>query len=786
MDFDFLKLLGRGSFGSVHLVKRKRDNLLCACKEVSLAHLTAQKHAQALKEAQIMRQLTCPYTVQYMDSFIDSESLFLVLSYCAGGDLKQYLKGAKVLQERTVWRISLRIALGLSYLHTHHVLHRDMKSENIFFETKGGDDVCIGDLGLARVLDSTAGVASTFCGTPRYISPEGFANDNYDSKCDVWAFGVIKYELISDGHRGPWDEATGLPQLMKLVLEKEPPALPKRVSEGPLGELTLKLMIKDPFKRPSINDYLDEQAALDASAKYDLVLDHKPRPAMMKVNSDAPNRTTSKTGLGGSARGISDSNLLSEGGTADCCRRSCFGAQESGLGPRFHDMTYCEICLAKGVPDAECHFGGLTNMNFRHHCRSCGRSCCRAHSTGRHPLPQFGYTTAQRICDICNIFPLGLELRNAKLMVIAAGKKADVWNCKALESPEKTVGSWLCWAGVTKIDRNSPEMLCTLGSQPGSPLEMRDMTTDGLRHTVVISAEKAPALAASVMWHLGGAAPMDHDSNQAVAIYGAFVVVLQRDRALDLKQGCSSFRVLRLPSGEQRCFCKSEEYVTSIALHSCRGGFVVGGTKRGAIIVWGVPKENESCQVLCTLEGHKELVTSLTVSDDGTLVCSGSKDKTVRLWQRHPRHSVFKENDPSVCDDHAHGPMAVACTSAYVAHIRSPKRGSNDQTASIWNLSTKVCERDLTRDGYSVTHIALRELILVTASSNEHKVYFNSEACKIHLWHVATGTLLAEFSNSSSISWLQLAEVPERAPSGGAMEVSYRGGDDVELSGSTS
>jgi len=277
-DFRFIKVLGEGSFGSVHQVRRKKDQVIFACKEVPLSKLTKpQQQTQAFMEIEVMKKLSCPYIVQYIDAFIEKESLHLVLQYCAGGDLTAYLQVNQRLQEGTIWRIALRIALGVNYLHCAHILHRDLKSENIFFEGRPwpwsalatADNVLIGDLGLATQLDETAGVAATFCGTPRYLAPEAFSSECFGSiKSDVWAFGLIMYELCSEEHIGPWDEATSLTGLMRRVMREDYPPLPERIRACAIGEVIATLLLKDPLQRPSIREFLAVPGVMEAGSKH--------------------------------------------------------------------------------------------------------------------------------------------------------------------------------------------------------------------------------------------------------------------------------------------------------------------------------------------------------------------------------------------------------------------------------------------------------------------------------------------------------------------------------------
>lgn len=706
-----------------------------------------------------MKQLSCPYIVKYMDAFIESASLYLVLQFCAGGDLKNYLRNAWELQERTIWRISLRIACGLSYLHAHHVLHRDLKSENIFLEGQQADDVLIGDLGLAKVLDHTTGVATTFCGTPRYISPEGFSNDRYDTKCDVWAFGIILYELCSGGHCGPWDKAVGLPGLMRLVCEEEPPALPKRIRSAPLGSLCTSLLLKDYRDRPSIEDFLTMPSVTEAGEKCDIVLDHRYGNDSLKSGDSAQLQPAMPRRRVQTSSAVPPSLLEGPLQKMCCSMRSCVNSHETALGPRFHCCTVCEICVAQGLPTKE--FAGL--LFRRHHCRNCGRSVCSAHSTGRHGLPQFGYVAPQRICDVCQAYPLGSESRSSRLLIIAAGKRAFVWNSRSLTSATCIVGDYLGWVGVASPSSAEPELLCVLSSQPGAELEMRDLTKAcSVQHRVAVSSgspKLANTFANTVLWHLSKVGPLDLDSTHEVAMSGSLLVVLQRDSP------CATFRVLEVPGGTcvGHCSLHEEVVVTCLVVHRSRKGYVLAGTKTGAVMIWTVPIPGsfEICELLCVLHGHTDLVTCISVSEDGRLICSGSKDGTVRLWRRQRRGAAFTENSLlHICQGYqASKNTSVCCYGDYLVYIRSPRPDCVESLASVWNLLTGSWERDIYILGHSVAHVALRDSVLVTASTNCG--FWSSEACRIHLWHVPTGIQLAEFTNPSTISWLLLAEVPD-------------------------
>ena len=108
-------------------------------------------YRKAVNEATILGKLSHPYIVQYIDSFIEDNNLNIIMEYCNGGDLNQFLKlqSKKPLKEEKIWKIFLQICLGLQHIHQRKILHRDIKSLNIFLND---DEVKIGDLGVAKML----------------------------------------------------------------------------------------------------------------------------------------------------------------------------------------------------------------------------------------------------------------------------------------------------------------------------------------------------------------------------------------------------------------------------------------------------------------------------------------------------------------------------------------------------------------------------------------------------------------------------------------------------------
>lgn len=147
-----------------------------------------------------MNKLDNPHIVRFYDSFQARNKLNIVMELCENKDLGQYLKKqmGKHLRESVIWKFFIEMSLGLQYLHANRILHRDIKTINMFLARE--DKIKIGDLGVARELNQTANMAHTVVGTPYYLSPELCEEKPYNNKSDIWSLGCILYELCTLNH----------------------------------------------------------------------------------------------------------------------------------------------------------------------------------------------------------------------------------------------------------------------------------------------------------------------------------------------------------------------------------------------------------------------------------------------------------------------------------------------------------------------------------------------------------------------------------------------------------
>lgn len=251
--YSVLDEVGKGSFGVVCRCRCLMDNKVYVVKIIDLHAMPRDEQENTLAEVRLLHQLDNPFIVRYRESFFDDNKLHIVMKYCSGGELSGRVKNAKqrgvFLDEGQIMAWFVQVCLAVQYCHSLGIIHRDLKSQNIFL-TKSGN--CrLGDFGIARVL-GTENFASTMIGTPYSMAPEVIQQYPYGAKSDVWALGCVLYELCA--LRNPFESKT-LPQLMWKIVNDEPPSLPDHVSSQ-VQALVTSLLAKDPDKRPTVDDVL--------------------------------------------------------------------------------------------------------------------------------------------------------------------------------------------------------------------------------------------------------------------------------------------------------------------------------------------------------------------------------------------------------------------------------------------------------------------------------------------------------------------------------------------------
>ena len=203
-DFTILSQIGKGAFGTVYLVNRKIDNKIYALKKIIIEKMKKKEIENSLNEIRILASISHPNIISYKEVFWDddSNSLNIVMEYADDGDLSKKIfenKRNKItFSEKKIWSFSIQIVEGLKYLHNKRIIHRDLKSANIFLMKNG--IVKIGDLNVSKILKTKTSnnLNLTQTGTPFYASPEVWRNEPYSYKSDMWSLGCIIYEMCTN------------------------------------------------------------------------------------------------------------------------------------------------------------------------------------------------------------------------------------------------------------------------------------------------------------------------------------------------------------------------------------------------------------------------------------------------------------------------------------------------------------------------------------------------------------------------------------------------------------
>jgi len=197
-DFKVQKVLGKGSFGTVVKVVQKSTGAVYAMKVMSKKELIRKKALRHIRrERSVLEYVTHPFVVGLLHAFITEAKVYLVLEYCSGGDLHQHLMAAdhSRFPEPQARFYTAELVLALEYLHELGVIYRDLKPENVLLDWEG--HVRLADFGLCRAGVQDDAAATSFCGSPAYLSPEMVSRNGHGQATDWWGLGVLLYEMLT-------------------------------------------------------------------------------------------------------------------------------------------------------------------------------------------------------------------------------------------------------------------------------------------------------------------------------------------------------------------------------------------------------------------------------------------------------------------------------------------------------------------------------------------------------------------------------------------------------------
>ncbi|KAM9319866.1 serine/threonine-protein kinase Nek3 [Gastrophryne carolinensis] len=248
-QYKILSVIGAGSFGRALLVCHQNTAEKYVMKEIQLPTSSKQNYRQ---EAVLLAKMKHCNIVKFRESFEDDGYLYIVMEYCEGGDLLETIRHqkGKLFSEEMILQWFVQMCLAVQHIHDKRVLHRDIKSKNIFLTKRR--TIKLGDFGSARILTSPMAYACSYVGTPYYVPPEIWENLPYNNKSDIWSLGCVLYEICTLKH--PFQAGSWKHLILKICNGSYHP-LPSQYSYE-LRTVIKQMFRKDPHQRPSANTLL--------------------------------------------------------------------------------------------------------------------------------------------------------------------------------------------------------------------------------------------------------------------------------------------------------------------------------------------------------------------------------------------------------------------------------------------------------------------------------------------------------------------------------------------------
>ncbi|TYI55066.1 hypothetical protein E1A91_D11G115000v1 [Gossypium mustelinum] len=264
--------IGSGSFAVVWRSRHRQHGLEVAVKEIDKKLLSSKVSESLLKEISILSTINHPNIIQLFEAIETEDRIFLVLEYCDGGDLAAYIQRYGKVSEEVARHLMRQLAAGLQVLQEKHLIHRDLKPQNLLLTKGSTPQLKIGDFGFARSL-TPENLADTLCGSPLYMAPEIIQNKKYDAKADLWSVGAILFQLVTG--KPPFDGNNQL-QLFQNILRSTELQFPEGALEKlhpDCVNLCRSLLRHDPVERLTFREFFDHKFLGERSKKVGLELD---------------------------------------------------------------------------------------------------------------------------------------------------------------------------------------------------------------------------------------------------------------------------------------------------------------------------------------------------------------------------------------------------------------------------------------------------------------------------------------------------------------------------------
>ncbi|XP_031780777.1 serine/threonine-protein kinase ULK3 [Nasonia vitripennis] len=252
-DYTLLEKIGAGSYSTVYKAfKRDGSREVVAIKCVDKSTLSKSAIDNLITEINLLKILKHEHIVEMRDFFWDEGHIYIVMEYCDGGDLSNFIKRKHKLAEHVCRKFLQQLALALRYLRNHNVCHMDLKPQNLLLIKRPALVLKVGDFGFAQYLSSSE-TKFSIRGSPLYMAPEILLRHKYDARVDLWSVGVIMYECLFG--KAPYS-SNSFPELAEKIKDMRPIELPKGCHiSGECKDLLLRLLKHNPDERLTFDEF---------------------------------------------------------------------------------------------------------------------------------------------------------------------------------------------------------------------------------------------------------------------------------------------------------------------------------------------------------------------------------------------------------------------------------------------------------------------------------------------------------------------------------------------------
>ncbi|XP_037766482.1 serine/threonine-protein kinase ULK3 isoform X3 [Chelonia mydas] len=252
-EFILTERLGSGTYATVYKAYRKKNaREVVAIKCVNKKSLNRASVENLLTEIEILKTIRHPHIVELKDFQWDSDNIYLIMEFCAGGDLSHFIRTRKILPEKVARLFLQQLACALKFLHDRNISHLDLKPQNILLSSVENPHLKLADFGFAQYM-SPWDEKHMLRGSPLYMAPEMVCHRQYDARVDLWSVGVILYEALFG--RPPFFSKS-FAELEEKIRSNRVIELPcrPRLSQG-CRDLLQRLLERDPLQRISFEEF---------------------------------------------------------------------------------------------------------------------------------------------------------------------------------------------------------------------------------------------------------------------------------------------------------------------------------------------------------------------------------------------------------------------------------------------------------------------------------------------------------------------------------------------------